>query len=62
MQIIESGEEFDFGHTKIEALLAYNVDKEFHPKEEGWIGYLIKMGNVIVYHAEIGRASCRERV
>lgn len=51
MQIIEAGEEFTFGNVKIEALPAYNVEKEFHPKSEGWLGYLIKMSNVIVYHA-----------
>lgn len=51
MQIVEAGDKFDFGFVKIEALPAYNVDKEFHPKSEGWVGYLIKIGNVIIYHA-----------
>ena len=51
MQIIEVGDELEFGGVKIEALPAYNVDKDFHPKREDWLGYLIKMGNVIVYHA-----------
>lgn len=30
---------------------AYNNDKDFHPKEEGWMGYLIKLGKLIIYHA-----------
>ena len=51
MQIIEVGDEFEFGKIKVEAIPAYNVDKEFHPKEEGWLGYVIKMGGVVVYHS-----------
>lgn len=51
MQIIEPGDELDLNNMKIEAIPAYNVDKEFHPKREGWIGYVIKLDNVIIYHA-----------
>ncbi len=51
MQIIEVGDELTFGSVKVKALASYNVDKDFHPKEEGWLGYLIKLNGVIVYHA-----------
>ncbi len=30
---------------------AYNIGKQFHPKEENWTGYIIKLGEVIIYHA-----------
>ncbi len=51
MQVIEPGDALNFGNIKIEALPAYNIDKEFHPKSEGWLGYLVKLGSVIIYHA-----------
>jgi L-ascorbate metabolism protein UlaG (beta-lactamase superfamily) len=51
MQIIEAGDELEFFDIKVSAVPAYNVDKEFHPKSEGWMGYLVKMHNVIIYHA-----------
>jgi len=51
MQIIEIGDEIGFGNVRIEAIPAYNVDKDFHPKREGWMGYILKMKEVIVYHA-----------
>ena len=51
MQIIEVGDELTFGDVKVSAVPAYNVDKEFHPKSEGWMGYIVKMGNVVIYHA-----------
>ena len=51
MQIMEAGERFEFGKIKVDALPAYNVDKDFHPKREGWLGYLVKLGDVIIYHS-----------
>lgn len=51
MQIIEPGDELQFGNIKVEAIPAYNVDKEFHQKRDGWMGYLIKFKDVIVYHS-----------
>jgi len=51
MQIIETGDEIKIGNIKIEAVPAYNVDKEFHPKREGWLGYVLKFKDVIIYHA-----------
>lgn len=51
MQIIEIGDELAFGNIKVEALPAYTPHKGFHPKNEGWLGYLIKINGVIIYHA-----------
>jgi len=51
MKIIEPGQEFNFGSIKVSTISAYNIDKTFHPKEEGWVGYVIKMNGVLVYHA-----------
>jgi len=51
MQVIEVGDELDFGSVKISTIPAYNIKKEFHPKSEGWFGYVVKMNKVIIYHA-----------
>jgi L-ascorbate metabolism protein UlaG (beta-lactamase superfamily) len=51
MQIIEAGEDFKISGIKIEAISAYNVQKEFHPKREGWVGFIVKVGDFILYHA-----------
>ncbi len=51
MNIVEVGDKLEFGNIKIETIAAYNKSKDFHPKSEGWIGYIIKMGNVVIYHA-----------
>lgn len=51
MEIIEKGNELDFGDVKISTIPAYNIDKPFHSKDELWVGYLIKMNDVLIYHA-----------
>ncbi len=51
IQITEPNKELVFGEVKISALPAYNLDKPFHPREEGWVGYVIKMNDLLIYHA-----------
>jgi L-ascorbate metabolism protein UlaG (beta-lactamase superfamily) len=51
IQIIEPNKELAFGEIKISALPAYNINKAFHPKEEGWVGYIIKINSILIYHA-----------
>lgn len=51
IQIVEPNRELTFGDVKISTIPAYNIDKTFHPKEEGWVGYVIKMNDLLIYHA-----------
>lgn len=59
VQPIEPGDSMKLGPFTIEAIPAYNVtkfrDKEkkvhFHGKKERFVGYVIKHGSTIVYHA-----------
>ncbi len=51
MELVEPGQNLDFGVIKISTLPAYNVDKPFHPKEGGNVGYLIKINGTAIYHA-----------
>ncbi|MFH1608021.1 MAG: MBL fold metallo-hydrolase [archaeon] len=51
MEIIEPGQNLNFGSVEISVMRAYNIDKHFHPKDEEWVSYLIKMNDVLIYHA-----------
>ena len=51
IQIVEPNQEFNVGELKISTFPAYNIDKPFHRKDEGWVGYLIKINGLIVYFA-----------
>lgn len=50
LAIVEPNQEFDVGEVKVATTPAYNKNKHFHQKEEGWVGYIIKMNDVILYH------------
>ena len=30
---------------------AYNIDKEYHPKDAGYVGYIVTLNNVTYYIA-----------
>ena len=51
IELVEPGQELDLGDIKIYTFPSYNIDKHFHPKDESWIGYVIKINDVIIYHA-----------
>jgi L-ascorbate metabolism protein UlaG (beta-lactamase superfamily) len=40
------------GKLKVQTVPAYNLDKKFHPRENGWVGYIITLSNEQkIYHA-----------
>lgn len=51
LHVIEAGNVFELDDIKVEAVPAYNKNKEYHPKSEGWVGYVVKIGNVVIYHS-----------
>jgi len=51
MEIVEPGQDLDIGDIKVSVISAYNSDKHFHLKSENWVGYIVKINNVIIYHA-----------
>ncbi|MEE8416257.1 MAG: MBL fold metallo-hydrolase [Desulfobacterales bacterium] len=51
VKIVRPGQTIDVDEIKIEAVPAYNTDKTFHPKENGWLGFIVEMEGVRIYHA-----------
>jgi len=59
LQTLEIGDVFEYGSFTIEAVAAYNVNKfrdqeqkhPFHARGEGYVGYVVKHKNTIIYHA-----------
>ncbi|UZE93550.1 MAG: MBL fold metallo-hydrolase [Candidatus Pacearchaeota archaeon] len=51
LELIEPGMEIAADSIKIRAIEAYNPNKKFHPKSEGWVGYIIQTDNLVIYHA-----------
>ena len=39
------------GNIEINTVPAYNVNKQFHPKENNWVGYILKIDGITYYIA-----------
>lgn len=50
-KIVRPGMSLDLSGVKVEAVPSYNVNKSFHPKVDGKVGYVVTVGDVKVYHA-----------
>ena len=51
LKVIESGQRIQVGEIKIIAVPAYNTNKSFHSKEEYWVGYIVDVDGLRIYHA-----------
>ena len=51
VRVMKPGDVLDLGDVKIEAVASYNTDKDFHPKKNGWLGFIVETEGVSVYHA-----------
>ncbi len=51
MRIISLGKKMKSDDFEIHAIPAYNIGKEFHPKNQEWLGYIIKIRGKKIYHA-----------
>ena len=44
------GQSLDLGGVKVTAVPSYNTDKDFHPKSNNWLGFVIELDGVSIYH------------
>ena len=51
VKIVSPGKSLDFERVKVKAVRAYNKNKQFHPKANDWVGFILEMGCVKVYHS-----------
>jgi L-ascorbate metabolism protein UlaG (beta-lactamase superfamily) len=51
VRVMKPGEKLAIDTISIEATPAYNVNKHFHPKENGWLGFIIDIDGIRIYHA-----------
>ena len=48
---VEPNEKYMVQGIKFETIPAYNTNKTFHPKENGWVGYIIIINGIRYYIA-----------
>lgn len=51
VRVMKPGETITVDEVKIEAVPAYNTDKDFHPKKNAWLGFIVELEGVRIYHA-----------
>ena len=51
IRIVKPGDRLTVMGIEIEAVPAYNTNKDFHPKKNNWLGFIITVNGVRVYHA-----------
>ncbi|HCC68533.1 MAG TPA: Zn-dependent hydrolase [Nitrospiraceae bacterium] len=51
IKTIKPGDKVTVEDIEIEAVPAYNTNKQFHTKDRGWVGYIIKTKGQRIYHA-----------
>jgi L-ascorbate metabolism protein UlaG (beta-lactamase superfamily) len=51
VRVMTPGESLVLDGLTVEAVPAYNTNKDFHPKANGWLGFIIDIDDVSIYHA-----------
>lgn len=51
IRIVAPGDGLTVSGIRIEVVPAYNMDKHFHPQCHGWIGFVVEIDGVRIYHA-----------
>ena len=51
VRVVKVGETLSIDNVQIEAVAAYNTNKDFHPKSKGWLGFIVEIDGVKIYHA-----------
>ena len=50
-EMILNGLSVDLGSVRVSGVAAYNPGKQFHPKANNWVGFVIEVGSKRIYYA-----------
>ncbi|MFH1034489.1 MAG: MBL fold metallo-hydrolase [Pseudomonadota bacterium] len=51
VKVMKPGDRLELAGVEIKAVPAYNTDKDFHPKANAWLGFVVTVDGVSIYHA-----------
>ena len=51
VRVLKPGETLTVDDLKVQGVPSYNTDKAFHPKGNNWLGFVVEVEGVKVYHA-----------
>ncbi|MCB2201073.1 MBL fold metallo-hydrolase [bacterium] len=50
-RVFAAGDSLELDGVKVEAVRAYNINKKFHPADDGGLGYIVELDGTRIYHA-----------
>jgi L-ascorbate metabolism protein UlaG (beta-lactamase superfamily) len=51
VRFVKAGDRLDVDEVSIEVVPAYNVNKQYHPREAGGVGYVLTVDGERIYHS-----------
>ena len=51
VRVIKPGDTVDVEGLKVTGVPSYNTGKDFHPRKNRWLGFIVEMDGVKIYHA-----------
>ncbi len=51
MIVVQPNKEYNVDDIKVLTVPAYNTNKDFHPKDNEWVGYVLNLNGTRIYHA-----------
>ncbi|MBF0376994.1 MAG: MBL fold metallo-hydrolase [Desulfamplus sp.] len=51
VEILTIGQSINIKGVDIQGVHSYNINKKFHPKNKNWLGFVVNIGGVKIYHA-----------
>jgi L-ascorbate metabolism protein UlaG (beta-lactamase superfamily) len=51
VEIVAPGDKLTVKGLPVRVVPAYNTNKKFHPKKKGWLGFVVEIDGVRIYHA-----------
>jgi L-ascorbate metabolism protein UlaG (beta-lactamase superfamily) len=51
VRVLKPGESLEVAGVLVAAVPSYNTDKSFHPKSNQWLGFVVEVDGVKIYHA-----------
>jgi L-ascorbate metabolism protein UlaG (beta-lactamase superfamily) len=48
---VQPNQDYEVAGLKFQTVPAYNINKNFHPKQNNWVGYIVKLNKVTYYIA-----------
>ena len=51
VRVVQPGDKLTVEGIPIEVVPSYNTNKSFHPKQNGWLGFIVTVEGVRIYHA-----------